>query len=833
MKNKLSVIFFFSLLFCVSAGAQVPCAYNTNLPAFMPDGFTGNFTIEVAGATNPVLGENGQAICGVHLQFTHEYLGDLVIQLTSPLGQSITLIGPFVFAGPTDLTTWDVHFVPCAVAASPDPGFNPNWSNNQPWDLFQTYTGSYHPFNGCLETLTGPVNGTWTLTITDGQALDQGELLAFGIDFCDPAGLACSDCAANAGQLNQPNLTLCSGNASVNLTPTYISPASVPPPAEYGYTYIVSSAADDVIAAFDPALNLGQLNPGNYTVCGMSYRADAAGQIPAPNGSLTTAQLRTQLNVSMPPFCGNITGNCVNVLVQPEAQDTVLTTSVCASDCVLFYGDLYCTQGTYTKNVTENGCTFTAQLILTVAQPPSTIFVQDTICAGACSVIPGFENACTAGTYTQMLPAAQPGLCDTLQVLFLTVVSTSAGIAADATVLSCANDTLILHSAPGVGVSAQIWTYLNTGAVQYGDTCVVTQPGNYVLTTVITPSAGLPECPQTDTILITYDTTLIHPVAHGGILGCGDSVVILQVLAPGAGLSYHWAGPDGFTSTLQYPVVQTAGTYGVTVSNNEGCLGFTTAVVLPEGTEPVVTIMADAPSCTSSGTVLWASTNIGNPLFIWAGPGIPAPNIYSQHPQVYSPGVYYVTVTNLTSLCTATASIIVTFAEIPYITTAQIVQPSGGQPNGMIDISVSGGSGPWLYTWHTNGQTISTSEDISGLYPGSYSFIVTSFNGCSDTATYFLTNNLIDGGYTSVTTGPNITIRSNPGPMPVLAPFTGILPLARLRVYDSGGRLIWEEMTEEGSSEHPIDLKGAPEGLYFLEMQGGAEPLWFKIVLQR
>jgi hypothetical protein len=35
----------------------------------------------------------------------------------------------------------------------------------------------------------------------------------------------------------------------------------------------------------------------------------------------------------MPPFCGNITGNCVNVWPQEESQDTVLAASVCASEC--------------------------------------------------------------------------------------------------------------------------------------------------------------------------------------------------------------------------------------------------------------------------------------------------------------------------------------------------------------------------------------------------------------------------------------------------------------------------------------------------------------------
>jgi hypothetical protein len=162
----------------------------------------------------------------------------------------------------------------------------------------------------------------------------------------------------------------------------------------------------------------------------------------------------------------------------------------------------------------------------------------------------------------------------------------------------------------------------------------------------------------------------------------------------------------------------------------------------------------------------------------------------------------------------------------------QTVQPSGGLANGSIDISVSGGTSPFIYEWYENGQLIASSEDISDLYAGLYQCIITSISGCSDTLTLYLSNNLIDGGYNSESTAPNIGIHSNPGNFPILVPFNGSLPLARLRVYDSGGRLVREEETEEGSSEHPIDLREAPDGFYFLEVQEREQRLWFKLVVQ-
>jgi hypothetical protein len=62
----------------------------------------------------------------------------------------------------------------------------------------------YFPFSGCLENLTGPVNGNWTLTVVDGQAQDVGNLIDFEVIFCDPSGINCISCAADAGYYYSP-----------------------------------------------------------------------------------------------------------------------------------------------------------------------------------------------------------------------------------------------------------------------------------------------------------------------------------------------------------------------------------------------------------------------------------------------------------------------------------------------------------------------------------------------------------------------------------------------------------------------------------------------------
>ena len=185
---RLSAFFTLFSLFCSLQYASAQDCECTNCPQFMQDLFVGDFNINVQGATNNTLGQNGQGVCGVNVTFDHTALCDISISLTAPSGQSVTLVGPIgqfcTHMGNTG-TTWGVSFVPCGDSPSPDPGFANQWDSNQPWGSNNSYSGSYFPFSGCLENLTGPVNGNWTLTVVDGQPQDVGNLIDFEVIFCE------------------------------------------------------------------------------------------------------------------------------------------------------------------------------------------------------------------------------------------------------------------------------------------------------------------------------------------------------------------------------------------------------------------------------------------------------------------------------------------------------------------------------------------------------------------------------------------------------------------------------------------------------------------------
>lgn len=634
---------FFVGLFAPSANAQ-DCTC-TNCPQFMPDGFTGSFFLQIQNAANPTLGQNGQGVCGVRLHFDHEYLGDLQITLTSPGGQTVTLIGPVGLWGPTDFSTWDILFLPCGDPVSPDPGFSDQWNNNQPWGLFGNYTGTYYPAAGCLENFnSGPVNGQWTLTVSDLQANDVGNFYDYEIIFCDPTGINCFSCDANAGNLPQPDVMACEGASTLNLNlpPTYTPPNDPPPASEYTYSYVVGGPGG-VIQAYEPGPDLTGYPAGTYTVCGFSYLTAQEGDIPPPNGSLTIAQLSTQLNSNQPPFCGRITSNCVNVTIKPNPDDVEEFQTICAPQCYVFYNQSYCQSGTYVRNLTLNGCPYTATLYLTVI-PVVTKSITETICDGGCSVTPGFENVCLGGTYQETF-VSDAG-CDSVVNLNVTVMAINANIVQPIPQISCNQSSVVLQGAgstTGPGTS-YLWTASNGGNIVGSATAInatVNAPGDYELR--VCRTLNNVTCCDSTSATVTGDQSL--PATPAAITGsnqvCAGQSVTYTIAAVTGATVYNWTVPAGATinsgqNTTSLNVTWAGGSGGnvcVSAGNACGtsdttCLSVTIQLVPAPGTPQGLTTVCAGTSENYSIAVVSGATSytwsVSAPASISSGQGTPA-----------------------------------------------------------------------------------------------------------------------------------------------------------------------------------------------------------------
>jgi subtilisin-like proprotein convertase family protein len=540
----------------VAAFAFAPDSLNaqacvcTNCPQFMQDLFVGDFNINIQGATNPTLGQNGQAVCAVKVHFNHTALCDISITLTSPSGQTITLVGPIgqfcTNMGNTG-TDWDVTFLPCGGGAMPDPGFAAQWNNNQPWGANNNYTGSYFPFAGCLQNFTGPVNGNWTLTVTDGQALDTGNLFDYEIIFCDPSGITCVSCVADAGALLQDDVEECQGdpNLILSLPPTYQSPASPPPSAEYSYGYVISGNGGVILDIADVP-DLSSLPAGNYSVCGISYLTAHENLLPVINGVLTVTQLTNQLISNTPPFCGNISTNCVGVTINPIPPDVEEIAVICSPNCYDFLGSFYCQTGDYpVDQMDANGCHYNAVLRLTV-NAPSSKALTETVCPGTCSSNPNFPTACSSGLYQVVLMNAVG--CDSLLSLNLTVLNIDAVIQPPP-VLSCAQPTAQLSgtgSTTGSGTT-YLWTASNGGSISGANNLInvtAAAPGTYRL--VVCRTIAGASCCDTANVTVTSSSSLPNtPGIIGDTLICVGINQQYSVNADPNANSYTWTVPSG------------------------------------------------------------------------------------------------------------------------------------------------------------------------------------------------------------------------------------------------------------------------------------------------
>ena len=101
------------------------------------------------------------------------------------------------------------------------------------------------------------------------------------------------------------------------------------------------------------------------------------------------------------------------------------------------------------------------------------------------------------------------------------------------------------------------------------------------------------------------------------------------------------------------------------------------------------------------------------------------------------PGTYTITIDDVGN-CPYTNSYTITQPDAIVITTISQNNSSCFQSNDAnIDISVSGGTGSYAYTWTKDGIAHAITEDISNLSPGNYTISVTDENNCGPTVATF------------------------------------------------------------------------------------------------
>ncbi|NKQ39204.1 MAG: hypothetical protein HF967_07040, partial [Methanosarcinales archaeon] len=189
-----------------------------------------------------------------------------------------------------------------------------------------------------------------------------------------------------------------------------------------------------------------------------------------------------------------------------------------------------------------------------------------------------------------------------------------------------------------------------------------------------------------------------------------------------------------------------AGNYGVTATDENGCTSFTTITV--SLTNPQITLTGTSTSTTCNGGnngTASVTVNSGNGPFtyLWSD-GQTTANATG-----LTDGNYIVTVTGANGCATST-TIMVT--EPTQITTS--ITPTHitcfGNNNGIATATSNGGTGQVTYAWSNGG----TGGIISNLAAGTYSVTATDANGCTQITTTTITE---PTPLTATSTGTNVT----------------------------------------------------------------------------
>jgi hypothetical protein len=369
---------------------------------------------------------------------------------------------------------------------------------------------------------------------------------------------------------------------------------------------------------------------------------------------------------------------------------------------------------------------------------------------------------------------------------------------------------------------------------------VVANAGTYSITASIAGCTA-----ATVTISVAVGTPPAAPVAGSNSPVCAGTALNLTASTI-AGATYSWAGPSGYTSTTQNPVIASAtaanaGSYSVKASSG-GCLSGTsntvTVVVNPSPLAP--TAGSNSPVCAGAILNLTASSVTGA-TYSWTGPNSFASTI--QNPTIASAilansGTYNVKTTAAgCSSAPATVAVVVN----PVVTPAVTVSPVAafiGLSTHFIATVTNGGTVP-TYQWTQNGTSVTSSVDsvIATLAKGDSLCVIINSNAvCAAPATARACSvgSLAVGNISSIANDLQLYPNPNEGSFTITCTLTGSKN-AHIEVVNVLGQVVHKEYVTVHNNilNKHINLNGISTGTYILKVITETGSNFIKFTLQQ
>jgi len=306
-----------------------------------------------------------------------------------------------------------------------------------------------------------------------------------------------------------------------------------------------------------------------------------------------------------------------------------------------------------------------------------------------------------------------------------------------------------------------------------------------------------------DTSTVSYQpmyvvATLANAInCNGGSNGVAQATVVNNT---GGGMTYSWSnGING-----QYLIGVQAGTYQLTGSN--GICTDTASFVITQPSAVLFTDITTGLQCNgdSTGSCI-LSLSGGTPTYTvsWAAGGTGLVNT------TLPGGANNFTISDANGCVTPGT---ITIPEPAALVLTSVITPESLGNDGVIDLSVSGGTPTYSYLWSNT----ATSQDLNALIAGIYSVIVTDANGCTTTSSNTV-NSVV--GLEEKSKEFSFTLSPNPSNGQFAIKLVNFDKNNSVQIFDVLGKKVFE--SKNISSSTMIDLNER-NGVYLVKITNGS-----------
>jgi len=293
---------------------------------------------------------------------------------------------------------------------------------------------------------------------------------------------------------------------------------------------------------------------------------------------------------------------------------------------------------------------------------------------------------------------------------------------------------------------------------------------------------------------------------------CGDGAGSIDLtITGGSSLTFAWSNG----ATTEDLSSLSAGTYTYTILDGvTGCV-YSQSVVVANTTTGIIVSSASINEVCGDGAGsinLTVSGGTGSYSYLWSPFGGTSEDLIN-----LSAGTYTVTVTDNGDGCSIVET--TTIVNDANYTVSGVVNNSTCSTctDGSIDVSIVEiiPDGPYTYSWNSG----ETTQDISGLLPGTYTVTITGASGCTLTESFVIENSV---GITSLSNEWKLSVYPNPAKDQFVIDFNFNSDTdVRFEMLDMIGQLLEQSTMQHNIGKRTIDASRFESGIYLLRFTNG------------